>query len=63
MMYSVPSNIADLPWFRLHFKVVEVRLHHERQRGVAAVVSVSTATCDNNEDVQEKLPPFTIPNV
>ena len=63
MMYSVPSNIADLPWLRLHFNAVEVRLHHEGQWGVAAVVSVSTATRDSNEDVQEKLLPFTIPNV
>jgi len=61
--HSVLSNIADLPWLRLHFNAVEVRLHHEGQRDVAAVVSVSTATRDTNEDVQEKLPPFTIPNV
>jgi hypothetical protein len=33
------------------------------KRGVAAVVSASTAARDTNEDVQERLPPFTIFNV
>jgi hypothetical protein len=60
---SNDSSVADLLCLPLHFNAVEARLHHEGQRGVAAVVSASTATRDTNEDVQERLPPVTIFNV
>jgi hypothetical protein len=32
-IHSVLSNIADLPWLRLHFKAVEVRAASRRTTG------------------------------